>query len=66
VLAEESEDDEPGVDSLSQELEGICFANVVAPGGEVAQIHAVLFENELAALDNIFVKSFAPSTPDLV
>jgi hypothetical protein len=66
VLAEESEDDDPAVDTLSQELEGICFANVTTSGGQGAQIHAVLLENELAALDDIFFKSFASSTPDLV
>ncbi len=66
VLAEESEDDDPAVDSLSQELEGICFANVTTPGGQGAQIHAVLLENELTALDDIFFKSFASSAPDLV
>jgi hypothetical protein len=66
VLAEESEDDDPAVDDLAQELEGICFANVSVPGGQGAQIHAVLLENELAALDDIFFKSFASSTPDLV
>jgi hypothetical protein len=66
VLAEESEDDDPAVDSLAQELEGICFANVTVPGGQGSQIHAVLLENELVALDDIFFKSFASITPDLV
>jgi hypothetical protein len=66
VLAEEAEDDDPAEDSLSQELEGICFGNVIAPNGQPAQIHVVLLENELAALDDIFVKSFASSMPDLV
>jgi hypothetical protein len=66
VLAEESEDDDPATDSLDQELEGICFANVIAPNGKAAQIHAILLENELAALDDIYFKSFASTVPDLV
>jgi hypothetical protein len=65
VLAEQAEDDDPA-DSLSQELEGICFGNVIAPNGRPAQIHAVLLENEDIALDDLFLKSFASSTPDLV
>ena len=66
VLAEQAEDDDPAKDKLSQELEGICFGNVIAPNGQPAQIHAVLLENETAALDDLFLKSFASSTPDLV
>jgi hypothetical protein len=66
VLAEQAEDDDPAEDSLSQELEGICFGNVIAPNGQPAQIHAVLLENETVALDDLFLKSFASSTPDLV
>src|SRR5262245_15381086 len=66
VLAEQAEDDKPGEDSLSQELEGICFGKVIAPNGRPAQIHAVLLENETVALDDLFLKSFASSTPDLV
>ena len=66
VLAEQAEDDDPAEESLSQELEGICFANVIAPNGRPAQIHAVLLENETIALDDLFFKSFASSTPDLV
>ena len=65
VLAEQAEDDDPA-DSLSQELEGICFGNVIAPNGRPAQIHAVLLENQDIALDDLFLKSFASSTPDLV
>jgi hypothetical protein len=66
VLAEESEDDDPDVDSLDQELEGICFANVTVAGGQGAQIHAILLENELPALDDIFFKSFASTRPGVV
>jgi hypothetical protein len=49
-----------------QELEGLCHATVQVPGGAAAQIHAVLLENPWgeAALDNIFFKSFATTTPD--
>jgi hypothetical protein len=46
-----------------QELEGLCFANVTVPDGQPAQIHAVLLENHDLAIDNIFFKSFACSTP---
>ena len=49
-----------------QELEGICFANVSVPGGQGAQIHAVLLENRNVALDNIFFKSFASARPAIV
>jgi len=66
VLAVQSEDENPAVDDLSQELEGICFGNVTFPGGQGAQIHAVLLENELVSLDDIFFKSFASNTPSLV
>src|SRR5262249_42737200 len=47
VLAEEE----------NQELEGICFGNVVSTNGNPAQIHAILLENRTLALDNIFLKS---------
>ena len=66
VLAEQSEDQDPNVDSLDQELEGICFANVGVSGGQGAQIHAVLLENINLALDNIFFKSFAAPVPAVV
>jgi hypothetical protein len=66
VLAEESEDEDPATDTLYQELEGTCFANVTVPNGKAAQIHAVLLENELVALDDIYVKSFAATVPELV
>lgn len=56
VLAEEDD----------QELEGICFASVSVSGGLGAQIHAVLLENRLPALDNIFFKSFASTVPSVV
>lgn len=56
VLAQESE----------QELEGICYATVAFSNGKSAQIHAVLLENPLVALDNIFFKSFSSTKPDLV
>lgn len=49
-----------------QELEGICFADVTEAGGTRAQIHAVLLDNRALALDNIFFKSFASSTPHVV
>jgi hypothetical protein len=65
VLAEEAEDDVPGKDTLGQELEGICCASVNA-SGHAAQLHTVLLENELAALDDMFFKSFACTKPDLV
>ena len=49
-----------------QELEGNCFADVSFSGGKQAQIHTVLLENELVALDDIYFKSFGCSEPDLV
>jgi len=49
-----------------QELEGICFANVSVPGGQGAQIHAVLLENRNVALDSVFFKSFASARPAIV
>lgn len=55
VLAQES----------SQELEGICYADVTR-NGQRAQLHAVLLDNIALAKDNIFFKSFAASEPDLV
>jgi hypothetical protein len=57
VLAEEG----------NQELEGICHANVgFANGQKTAQIHAVLLENSLIALDDIFFKSFSAPKPEVV
>ena len=58
VLAEEGLPD--------QELEGICYANVSTSEGKKAQIHAILLENPLIALDNIFFKSFASARPEIV
>lgn len=65
VLAEESSE-EDSADSLSQELEGICYANVIVAGGQQAQIHAVLLENRAPALDNIFFKSFRADKQEVV
>lgn len=56
VLAEESD----------QELEGICYADMVTPGGHQVQIHAVLLETRTVAKDNIFLKSFSALEPDVV
>jgi hypothetical protein len=50
----------------NQELEGICYGQVSFSGGKTAQIHAILLENPLLALDNIFFKSFSSAKPDLV
>jgi hypothetical protein len=50
--------------SGSQELEGICYANVRRNGLPV-QVHAVLLENELGD-DDIFHKSFSADKPDLI
>jgi hypothetical protein len=47
-----------------QELEGICYANLIREGHAV-QLHAVLLDNQIAK-DNIYLKSFAASEPDLV
>ena len=51
VLAEEEFPD--------QELEGVCYADLKLGNGQRGQIHTVLLENPLTALDNIFLKSFA-------
>jgi len=56
VLAEEE----------NQELEGICFGNVVSTNGNPAQIHAILLENRDLALDNIFFKSYSADRPEVV
>jgi|GEM_PF-2273442 hypothetical protein len=64
VLAQESADedpDDPELDNLAQELEGICFREVTVTGGKAARIEAVLLENPSAALDNIFFKTFQRS-----
>lgn len=66
VLAEEADEDDPDHDDLDQELEGICFGSVTVSGGHRAQIHAVVLENRTTMLDNIFFKSFASSTPEIV
>jgi len=49
-----------------QELEGICFGEVSFSDGKRAQIHAILLENSLISLDNIFFKSFSSAKPSLV
>jgi hypothetical protein len=51
---------------LDQELEGICFGEVSFSDGRTAQIHAILLENKVPALDNIFFKSFSSAEPNLV
>jgi hypothetical protein len=51
---------------LDQELEGICFGEVSFSDGKMAQIHAILLENTVPALDNIFFKSFSSAQPNLV
>lgn len=48
-----------------QELEGICYAEVIR-GGQPVQIHAVLLENEDIATDDIFHKSFSADRTDLI
>lgn len=48
-----------------QELEGVCFADVLRDGHHV-QLHAVLLDNITLAKDNIYLKSFAASEPELV
>jgi len=53
-------------DSPAQELEGICYGAVSWPDGRTAQIHAILLENRLTALDNIFFKSFSADLPEVV
>jgi hypothetical protein len=47
------------------ELEGICYAPLVAPTGEKVWIHAILLENS-TALDNIFLKQWACARPELI
>ena len=51
--------------SGKQELEGICYAEVIRNGHPV-QMHAVLLENEDFAKDDIFHKSFSADRPDLI
>jgi hypothetical protein len=48
------------------ELEGICYAPLIAPNGEKVWIHAVLLENHDVALDNIFIKQWACARPDVI
>ena len=48
-----------------QELEGICYADLLT-NGVSAQIHAVLLENRLVNVDNIFFKSFSSAKPHIV
>ncbi|HEY7034757.1 MAG TPA: hypothetical protein VH482_25685 [Thermomicrobiales bacterium] len=49
-----------------QELEGICYAPLVAPNGDKVWIHAILLENINLALDNIFIKQWAGARPDVI
>jgi hypothetical protein len=49
----------------NQEMEGVCYGNVSWPDGRVAQLHVILLENPLTALDNIFFKSFAADRPEV-
>ncbi len=44
---------------MAEFLGGICYANVVVASGQQARIHAVLLENRMPVLDNIFFKSFS-------
>jgi hypothetical protein len=50
----------------TDELEGICYADLGFDDDRRAQIHAVLLENPDVALDNIFFKSFSTADPEIV
>ncbi len=50
--------------SWTQELEGICYAEI-SRNGQPVQLHAVLLENE-PGRDDIFFKSFSADRPDLI
>ncbi|HYG79220.1 MAG TPA: hypothetical protein VD861_02465 [Pyrinomonadaceae bacterium] len=52
-------------EDTGQELEGVCYADVTRAGHHV-QLHAVLLDNFTLEKDDIFLKSFAASEPDLV
>jgi hypothetical protein len=48
------------------ELEGLCYAPLIAPSGEQVWIHAVLLENHKTAIDDIFLKQWACARPDVI
>jgi hypothetical protein len=48
------------------EMEGICCAPLIAPTGEQVWIHAILLENRDVSLDNIFIKQWACTRPEVV
>jgi len=50
----------------SEELQGICYADLTAPNGNRVQIHAVVLENHLFERDDIKFKSFSASQPEIV
>jgi hypothetical protein len=49
-------------DQDNQELQGVCYGGISSNG---SQMHVILLENELVALDNIFFKSFRADRPEL-
>lgn len=48
-----------------QELQGCCYAPLTR-NGQPVQFHAVLLENEPAARDDVYLKSFAADRPELI
>jgi len=48
------------------ELEGICYAPLIAPSAEKVWIHATLLENRDISLDNIFLKQWACARPEVI
>lgn len=49
----------------NQELEGICYG-ALQIDGRGARVHVVLLENHDLAKDNVFIKPYSSSNPDLI